>query len=119
MILPNTRLIDLTWGEVLQDLNTRYGRKAEGGHLPSNPVINEFMNVTECSLLTGYSPGYLRQLVFKRAIPYHKNPKLRPIRFKRLEIIEWMAGKKNEPIGDMADAYFNAKDDFKRQKSKP
>ena len=119
MILPNKRLIDLTWGEVLDDLDTRYGKKPGILHIQSNPVINEFMNVAECALLTGYSPGYIRQLIFKRAIPFHKNPKLRPVRFKRTEILEWMASKKFEPINDMAENYLDGRDNSEKQKSKP
>jgi excisionase family DNA binding protein len=65
-------------------------------------VDSDFMNVKECALLTGYKPDYIRQLVFKRAIPFHKNPKRKPVRFKRFEILAWMATKKFTPIDEQS-----------------
>ena len=113
------KITELTWGDVINDLDERYGRNTALQPIRANPVLSEFINIRECALLTGYSPGYIRQLIFKRAIPFHKNPKLKPVRFKRIEILAWMATKKFEPINDMAENYLDGRDHFKKQKSKP
>ena len=70
-------------------------------------TAKEFMTIDECAALTGYKPDYIRQMVFKRKIPFHKNPNRKPIRFKRDEILHWMATKKFSPIDELADAYIS------------
>lgn len=110
MIPTDKKITDLTWGEIVTDLDERYGK---GGTVLAakqvylNPATDGFLNVKECAALTGYAEDYIRQLVFKRAIPFHKNPKLKPIRFKRAEILEWMATKKFTPIGELAEEYIS------------
>jgi len=116
MIPLTKRIYELTLGEVLDAWDARFGTKPSNQHMQSNPILNEFMTLKECASLTGYKPGYIRQLIFKRAIPFHKNPKLKPVRFKRIEILEWMASKKFEPINDMADNYLEGRGRFKKQK---
>ena len=116
MIDTNRRIIDLTWGEIVDELDARYGAGRVGPHVQLNPEMTVFIGIKECALLTGYTPGYIRQLVFKRAIPFHKSPRLKPVRFKRSEVIEWMAGKKFQPISEMADNYMDNKTRFKRAK---
>ena len=109
MIPLYKKITELTWGDILTDLDERYGpqntlKAASINGVQSN---NEFMNVKECALLTGYKPAYVRQLVFKRAIPFHKNPRLKPVRFRRSEILNWMVTKKFTPIDEQADNYVN------------
>jgi predicted DNA-binding transcriptional regulator AlpA len=112
------KITELTWGDVITEFDERYGKNASLQVIRANPVLPEFINIKECASLTGYSPGYIRQLIFKRAIPFHKNPKLKPVRFKRNEIVGWMATKKFEPINDMAESYLEGRDHFKKQKPK-
>ncbi len=120
MISKNTKITELTWGDILTDLDERYGQKkgVQPTLLQSNSFATEFINIKECSLLTGYTPGYIRQLVFKRAIPFHKNPKLKPLRFKRTEILEWMTTKKFTPIQEQADNYIENNYSFTKDKRK-
>ena len=110
MIGLNKRLNELTWGEIISDLDERYGKQAMLKVIPANPASGDFMNVKECAILTGYKPDYIRQLVFKKAIPYHKNPKLKPVRFKREEILAWMTSKKFTPISRLKTIFL--KDQF-------
>lgn len=107
MIPKDKKITDLTWGEIVADLDERYRKESVARTQKTllNPDAEEFLNVKECAALTGYTEDYIRQLVFKRSIPYHKNPKRKPIRFKRYEIIEWMATKKFTPIDEQADNY--------------
>lgn len=109
MIPIDKKITELTWGEIVADLDERYskGTVAPVKQLFLNPVAEGFLNVKECAALTGYAEDYIRQLVFKRAIPFHKNPKLKPVRFKRAEILEWMATKKFAPIGELAEEYIS------------
>ena len=64
-----------------------------------------FLNIDQCATLTGYKPGYIRQLVFKQAIPFFKSKGRKPVRFKEAEILAWMADKKFTPINEQADDY--------------
>ena len=96
----------MTLGELLDALNTeKPGCKCQNTMVDNIHSLKEYMNASECAVLTGYSPDYIRQLVFKRQIPFHKRADRKPVRFKREEIAEWMAGKKYSPITDMADDY--------------
>jgi predicted DNA-binding transcriptional regulator AlpA len=102
------RLIDITVKELINILDNRYGQTPSlDVSAKASVAPGEFLNIHQCAQLTGYSPAYIRQLTFKKAIPYHKNPKLKPIRFKRAELLEWMATKKFTPINDQADAYIS------------
>jgi predicted DNA-binding transcriptional regulator AlpA len=106
MIPIDKKLTDLTWGEIVADLDERYGKRtvvAKQQYL--NPDMEPLLNVKQCAALTGYVEGYIRQLVFKREIPYNKNPNRKPVRFKRSEILEWMATKKFTPIDELAENY--------------
>ena len=105
MIPIDKKITELTWGEIVTDLDERYGkgRVVTGKQHYLSPDMEGFLNVKECAALTGYAEDYIRQLVFMRAIPFHKNPKRKPIRFKRYEILEWMATKKFTPIDELAD----------------
>ena len=117
MIPLHKKITELTWGDVLTDLDERYGNQNTlNTVVPSNVQVNaEFMGVAECALLTGYKPDYIRQLVFKRAIPFHKNPRLKPLRFKRSEILAWMATKKFSPIDEQAEDYLAVKSASKKK----
>ena len=88
MFKPTTRIIDLTLEEFGAFLEEKW--KSLKSHIRNHSEAKEpeFMNVEGCATLTGYKPGYIRQLVFKREIPFHKNRK--PLKFKRSEIVEWM-----------------------------
>ena len=108
MIDPNTRIIDVTWGQAIQELDARYGLlNSRYGNIMPAKSADTFLNIKDCAALTGYSPGYIRQLVFKRAIPFHKNPNLKPVRFKRDEILAWMGTKKFTPIDEQAEDYIS------------
>jgi len=65
----------------------------------------EFIGIPACSLLTGYKPDYIRQLVFKKAIPFYKAKNRKPIRFKRSEILAWMSEKKHVPLSELVENY--------------
>ncbi len=107
--IENKRLIDVTVKELLEVLDSRYQKK---GHsiVTVQTAVPEIINVEACALLTGYKVGYIRQLVFRREIPFYKGENRRPIRFKRAEILEWISGKKYKPIHELADDYINSKD---------
>ena len=94
----------MTLGELIEILDQREAVAKTKQNL-SSP--KEYMNVSECADLTGYSPEYIRQLVFKRKIPFHKRPDRKPLRFRRSDVIEWMAGKKYSPINDLVDEYIS------------
>ena len=102
------RVIDLTVTQLLEIMDARYSGKdstvIQGGAKPSQ---SEYMDIAQCAELTGYSIGYLRQLIHKRKLPFHKKPNFKPVRFLRSEILEWMGGKKYTPIDEMADDYIS------------
>ena len=107
-MIPLTKKInELTWGEVVSDLDERYGKNIPLSFAHPAMTTKEFMTIQECAALTGYKPDYIRQMVFKRKIPFHKNPNRKPIRFKREEILHWMATKKFTPIDELADTYIS------------
>lgn len=120
MISKDKKITELTWGEIVADLDERYskGTVTPVKQLYLNPVSEGFINVKECAALTGYAEDYIRQLVFKRAIPFHKNPKRKPLRFKRAEILEWMATKKFTPIEQLAEEHMENNPGFKKQTKK-
>src|SRR5579863_5762417 len=105
MIPANKRIAELTWCEIITDLDERYRENIALHSMRANPAEREFINVKECAAITGYTLGYIRQLVFKRAIPFHKNPRLKPVRFRKSEILEWMAAKKFVPTEALAENY--------------
>lgn len=107
MIPLTKKIIDLTWGEVVSDLDERYGKNIYLSCAQLGMAAKEFMSIKDCAALTGYKPDYIRQLVFKRKIPFHKNPNRKPIRFNRDEILQWMATKKFTPIDELAETYVN------------
>jgi len=107
-ISSNKRIIDFTWAEFTEAFEAQYGHLFK---IHSNCPIprkesQEFINITECATLTGYKPDYIRQLVFRKKIPFYKNPNRKPIRFQRDEVLQWMATKKFVPIDELADNYF-------------
>jgi excisionase family DNA binding protein len=103
MDLANKRVIDLTLEELVSFLDERYAKANHSQSLKNDEA--QFLNVNQCAVLTGYSPDYVRQLVFKRAIPFYKVRRL--LRFMRAEIVEWMSRKKHLPIDQLADEYLN------------
>jgi excisionase family DNA binding protein len=105
------KINELTLREFFTELEARYGPQLTRS---SEQVDVDFMNVKECAQLTGYAPDYIRQLVFKRAIPFHKNPNRKPVRFKRFEILAWMATKKFIPIDEQAENYITDKHKHKK-----
>jgi|ERR1043165_422114 excisionase family DNA binding protein len=107
--IENKRLIDVTVKELIDAFDWRY-QKISDPAITTKTSIPEFIDVEACALLTGYKEGYIRQLVFRREIPFYKVENRRPIRFKRTEILEWISGKKYKPIDELADDYINSKD---------
>lgn len=110
MIHPEKRFIDLTWGEVVAELDSRYGRtNAIIGMRSVVENLTPFITIKECAEITGYKVGYIRQLVFRKEIPYYKTENRKPIRFRRTEIQDWLSGKKITPIDERAEDYINSR----------
>jgi predicted DNA-binding transcriptional regulator AlpA len=110
VIDPLKRLIDLTWGEVVLELDRRYNSPVSAAnHSLAMQGSGVFLNTHECAAITGYTPGYIRQLVFKRDIPFYKSKNRKPVRFKESEILLWMADRKFTPIDELADDYVEKK----------
>ena len=101
------RVIDLTVKHLFKLLDDRYGGTGKDTNTNSGPQLPEYMDIKACAELTGYTVGYLRQLVHRRAIPFHKKPNFKPVRFLRSEILEFIGGKKYAPINEMADDYLS------------
>ena len=68
MIPIDKKITELTWGEIVADLDERYGK---GKVVPKqqylNPDMEPLLNVKQCAALTGYVEGYIRQLVFNHS----------------------------------------------------
>jgi predicted DNA-binding transcriptional regulator AlpA len=109
VIDPLKRLIDLTWGEVVLELDRRYNSTGSSTSHYSMQSFGGFLNIDQCATLTGYKPGYIRQLVFKQAIPFFKSKGRKPVRFKEAEILAWMADRKFTPIDELANDYVDKK----------
>ena len=105
LIDPLKRLIDMTWGEVALELDRRYNSSTATNHSLAMESSGVFLNTHQCAAITGYTPGYIRQLVFKREIPFYKSKNRKPVRFKESEILVWMAERKFTPIAEQADNY--------------
>ncbi len=99
--------MDATLGDLVEVL-AAMGFQISGKSDSFSKVQPELMDVEACSALTGYSSGYIRQLVFKRAIPFYKRDNGRPLRFKRSEILSWMVDKKFQPIESLADEHIQS-----------
>ena len=98
------RLMDATLGDLADMLFSMIS--AANNNSPGFQAIEpEFIGIPGCSLLTGYKPDYIRQLVFKKAIPFYKAKNRKPVRFKRYEILAWMSEKKHVPLTERADNY--------------
>lgn len=116
MIDPETRLIDMKWGNVLSELDQRYGpQKSSVINMIAAENSKVFITIKECAELTQYRIGYLRQLVFRKAIPFYKAPGRKPIRFKRSEILEWISSKKFVPINEQAENYLTENESKKHE----
>ena len=100
--------MDATLGDLLDAL-ADMGFKRETKSEAFQSVQSEMIDVENCSSLTGYTPGYIRQLVFKRAIPFYKGKNRRPVKFKRTEIVSWMTERKFTPLDEQADNYLHNK----------
>ena len=109
MIPLDKRISDLTLGDIIGLFDGRYVKETSTQMIsvPDQTTVKEYMGVKECAELTGYQENYIRQLVFKRKIPYYKTQNRKPLRFKRSEIQQWMSGKKYSPIDEIADTYIN------------
>lgn len=96
------RIIDLTVEELVGVLDERYLNSR--GHYNVNAKTGAFLKVKECAELTGYAEDYIRQLVFKKRIPFTKlnNGSLR---FIREDIFDWMKANKRIPTEDAAQQY--------------
>jgi excisionase family DNA binding protein len=104
----NKRFIDAYFSDFLELMDQRYLMRDEKSSL-FQAAPTEYISIKVCAELTGYKEGYIRQLVFKSQIPYYKTPNRKPIRFKRAEILHWMAGKKFTPIDERTDDYINSR----------
>lgn len=96
------RIIDLTVQELLDCLDKRYlsPPKTDSHSYDKKP----FLKVKECAALTGYTEDYIRQLVFKRKIPFTKlnNGSLR---FISKDIAEWVQNSRRLSLPDEAQRY--------------
>ena len=108
MLSLETRIIDLTVADLMQLLDERYTQFSSTICLQAcRKIETEKMSVDECAELTGYVADYIRQLVFKRQIPYYKTRK--KLHFKHSEIIDWMYQRKVVPVDQIAEQYINRK----------
>jgi len=100
--LSQKRIIDLTVEELVGVLDGRYLNNRVPNTVDSK--IGAFLKVKECAELTGYAEDYIRQLVFKKRIPFTKlnNGSLR---FISHEIVDWMKANKRIPTEDAAQQY--------------
>jgi predicted DNA-binding transcriptional regulator AlpA len=106
MIPTEKKIAELTWGEIISDLDERYGKASFFTSL-ERPA-SEFLNIKQCAAVTGYKENYIRQLIFKRAIPFYKTANLKPVRFKKCEILAWMSERKFTPIQEQAEDYLQS-----------
>jgi len=77
--------------EVLPASLSNSGREAMSSSTIEPP--REFISIKEVSVLTGYTISTLYGLVSKKKIPYVKRKGTKFLRFRRSDIMDWMAGK--------------------------
>ena len=97
--IRDIRLIDITVGELIELLDGRYNNKKQ--HIQQTDT---FLKVDECATITGYTEEYIRQLVFKRKIPFTKRNN-GTLRFLQKDIIDWMGNNKSIPTEVAAQRY--------------
>jgi len=107
MITPETRIIDLTIADISSFLDERENAKKIGKKDTSEDKPKKILNVDSVAELTGYTKGYIRQLVFKKEIPYHQRSPKSPLKFLRDEILQWMLGNKHTPVKELASEYLD------------
>ena len=85
MIPIDKKITELTWGEIVADLDERYGK---GTVVPMkqpylNPATEGYINVKQCAALTDYSEGYIGNSAdtippippeARPVIPQHRSP---------------------------------------------
>ena len=59
-------------------------------------VEDAMLTAQEAAELTGYSINTIRQKTSQEKIPFHKLPNSSSVRYSKLELHEWMKGRKNE-----------------------
>lgn len=99
------RLIDLSVDEfftAMEERNQHHAKKYNDQTIILAGDRN--IKVKECAKITGYKEGYVRQLVFKKAIPYFKQNN-RSLRFSYNEIVAWTQLRKHMPIEEAAQRY--------------
>ena len=97
--IRDIRLIVITVGELIEFLDERYTNKNQ-----RNQTTDTFMKIDDCATITGYSEEYIRQLVFKRKIPFTKLNN-GTLRFIKKDIIDWMGNNKSTPTELAAQRY--------------
>ena len=97
--IRDIRLIDITVGELIDFLDARYPNRNQ-----QSAQTNSYIKVDECATITGYSEEYVRQLVFKRKIPFTKLNN-GTLRFIKKDIIDWMGNNKSTPTQEAAQRY--------------
>ena len=108
----DTRVIDLTVSELFDIIDNRY---SENNKTLLSKLANQtaqamaYLNVNQCAKLTGYQADYIRQLVFKRKIPFYKMQN-HSIRFSQKEIVDWMTTQKHIPTQVKAQQYIENND---------
>jgi len=97
--IRDVRLIDITVGELIELLDGRYTNKKQ-----QSQQTDTFLKVDDCATITGYTEEYIRQLVFKRKIPFTKLNN-GTLRFIKKDIIDWMGNNKSTPTEVAAQHY--------------
>ena len=97
--IRDIRLIDITVGELIELLDGRYTNKKQ-----QIQQTDTFLKIDDCATITGYSEEYIRQLVFKRKIPFTKLNN-GTLRFIKKDIIDWMGNNKSTPTEVAAQRY--------------
>ena len=97
--IRDVRLIDITVGELIELLDGRYTNKKQ-----QSQQTDTFLKVDDCATITGYTEEYIRQLVFKRKIPFTKLNN-GTLRFVKKDIIDWMGNNKSTPTEVAAQHY--------------
>lgn len=100
----NTRLVDMTLGDLLRILSAREERLKNvivdtvSGTRQDDNSSDKLMSVTDVAEYTGYSEGTIRHLVFNREIPHLKRWKF--VRFDRQKVREWLT---SNPVASKAE----------------
>ena len=97
-------LFTLTIGEYIS-LNKHLNSQQEKNHsqyqpIPSSQELNDIL-IDEASKMTGLAVSTIRTKCHFNEIPYHKPKGTKLLRFKRSELMEWMATNKSKTSSEV------------------